>query len=379
MAMKQLITFSDINIIPKFSTVSSRELVNLTVNRSGFPYATLPVLSANMDTITGPEMAKAMIRYGGQAVLHRFLTIEENVKMFEDSTLPGFDLRSPMVSIGLGMKELERAEALRDVGATTFVIDVNHGANIAVVNQAKQLREILGKDFGIVVGNFATGNSIEVFLEHAGTGTVDGFKVGIGPGSICLTREKTGVGIPQISALMDCRGAVTKAGLTMIADGGMKTAGDVSKAIAAGAHFVMTGGMFAGCEETPGENYFATGKNSDHYKKEDEGGDDPLNSPNNWFFGKVDKVKKYRGSASKESYEDQGKLAKHRAVEGETFYVSHKGSAVDVLQDIEGGLRGSLSMVGAFNIEEYHQLAEFVVVSPASSIEAGAHNSGRKV
>ena len=364
MAMKQLITFADVQIIPKFSTVNSRALVNLSDNRPGFPYATLPIISANMDTITESAMAKGMAACGAMSCLHRFLTVEKNVEMFLDSRYGGSGgYEVPMVSIGLGMKELERAEALRDAGAMTFVIDVNHGANIAVVNQAKQLREILGRDFGIIVGNFATGASIETFLEHAGTGTVDGFKVGLGNGSICLTREKTAIGIPSISALLDCRPAIVKSGLTMIADGGMKTAGDVCKAIAAGAHFVMTGGMLAGTDETPGIAQWDMRKYVTFADARNDGAV--------W--------KKYRGSASKESYEEHGKVAKHRAVEGESFLVSYKGKVEEVLQDIEGGLRGSLSMVGAFNIEEYHQLAEFVVVSPASSIEAGAHNSGKKV
>lgn len=363
--MNQLSTFADINIIPRFSTVASRANVSLAVNRTGFPYMELPVISANMDSVTGPEMAKAMVRYGGQACLHRFYeSIEDNVKAFRDSTLPGFDLRSPLVSIGLGMKELERAEALRDEGAQTFVIDVNHGANIAVVNQAKQLREILGRDFGIVVGNFATGASIETFLEHAGIGIVDGFKIGIGPSGVCTTRIKTGVGIPQLSALMDCRPAITKAGMTMIADGGMKTPGDVAKALAAGAHIIMTGGMLAGCEETPGEVIH-------------NGSGEEVSFPD--AYDRNCLSKKYRGSASKESYEVQGKIAKHRTTEGESFLVPYKGPVAGILQDIEGGLRGSFSMVGAYNLEEFHRMAEFVVVSQASAVEAGAHSNGKKL
>jgi IMP dehydrogenase len=381
MAMNQLITFQDANIIPKFSTVPSRSLINLAVNRPGFPYVTLPIISANMDTVTGSEMAKSMGAYGATSCLHRFQTIEENVKMLEDSRYGGYLSSLPMVSIGLGMKELERAEALRDVGAMTFVIDVNHGANIAVVNQAKQLREILGRDFGIIVGNFATGNSIETFLDHASTGIVDGFKVGIGPSGVCSTRIKTGVGIPQLSALMDCRPTVTKHGLTMIADGGMKTAGDVCKAIAAGAHFVMTGGMLAGTHETPGESVWQV--NDGSYKPKEYVYPVTVHADTSYLDMSCEinlpRFKKYSGSASKESYEKQGKVAKHRTTEGETFLVPYKGSVADVLQDIEGGLRGSLSMVGAYTIEEYHKLAEFVVVSQASSFEATAHNAGKKL
>lgn len=353
--MSDLITFADVNIIPQFSTVPSRADVDLSVNKSGFPYMSFPVISANMDTVTGPEMARAMINYGGQACLHRFYTVEQNVQTFMESCLHETGLvRVPLVSVGLGFKEIERAEALRDAGACTFIIDVNHGANMEVVKQAKNLREILGRDFGIVVGNFATAKTIASFLDHSGM-IVDGFKIGIGGGSTCTTRVKTGVGIPQLSALMDCHPIIDKLGLTMIADGAMKTAGDVAKALGAGAHMVMTGGMLAGTYETPGviESEYSEDRKV-------------------WL-----EFKKYRGSASHESYLKQGKVAKHRTAEGEAFMVPCKGPVADVLQDIEGGLRGSLSMVGAFTINEYHRLAEFVRVTSAASHEATAHGKSK--
>lgn len=373
--MGQLITFADVNIIPDFSEVPSRSHVDLSVNMPGFPYMTLPVISANMDTVTEAAMARAMITYGGQACIHRFGSIQESVELFGTSIVGGTgDMRVPLVSIGLGPKEIERAEALRDAGACTFVIDVNHGANIEVVKQTKILRQVLGRDYGIVVGNFATAKTIERFLELSGN-IVDGFKIGIGGGSTCTTRIKTGVGIPQLSALIDCRPAIKKAGVAMIADGAMKTAGDVAKALAAGAHMVMTGGMLAGTDETPGElvrEYTHTEPTHAYYADE---GYTPINAlnVNRTIVGFVKLSKKYRGSASHESYLKQGKVAKHRAAEGESFSVPYKGPVMDVLQDIEGGLRGSLSMVGAFTINEFHNKAELAIVSQASALEAQAH------
>lgn len=369
--MNNLITFADVNILPKWSEIPSRADIELSMNRPGFPYMTLPVIAANMDTVCEANMAKAMLKYGAQACLHRFCSIEDNVKMFEESKYgDAFSYFAPMVSIGLGQSEIERAEALRDAGAITFIIDVNNGANIAVVKQARLLRSVLGCDFGIVVGNFATGATIETFLENTGGNIVDGFKVGIGGGSTCTTRVKTGVGVPQLSALLDCRPAIIANRMTMIADGAMKTAGDVAKALAAGAHMVMTGGMLAGTDETPGELYLeATDKTTGDVKlvtPEQFRYDSNLRNDRNY-------QKKYRGSASQESYEKQGKVAKHRTAEGESFYVSYKGPVENVLQDIEGGLRGSLSMVGAWSINDYHKLAEFIRVSPASAQEAQAH------
>lgn len=345
--MSEAITFDDINIVPAFSNVPTRAAVNLSVNMFGFPYVTLPVISANMDTVTDSKMAIAMAKNGAVGCLHRFCSIEENEEEFK-KVLQDSGLQA-MVSVGLGQKELERAEALKYAGAQTFVIDVNHGANIEVVKQAKMLREVLGLDYGIIVGNFATGKSIENFLEYSGK-IIDGFKIGVGPGASCLTRIKTGVGIPQVTALQNCYAVLKKHGLTMIADGGMKTPGDIAKAIACGAHFVMIGSMLAGTDESPGETVWQGGE-----------------------YDNAKGFKKYRGSASHESYIKQGKVAKHRAVEGESFLVPYKGPVENVLQDIEGGLRGSLSMVGAWNIEEFHKKAELIKVSASSIVEAGAH------
>lgn len=376
--MREAFTFDDVVIAPKFSTVPSRKDVDLSVKTHYESFQDigalrLPIISANMDTITGPEMAKAMLAYGAQACLHRFCTIEENIKMFERSYGSESDVweTRPMVSIGLGKHELERAEALYNKGAWRFVIDVANGASIAVVEQVRALRKIIDFDGSITVGNFATDESVKAFLEHLG-GAVEGIKVGVGPGSACTTRVKTGIGYPQLSAILEISRLLKKTGISVIADGGMKAPGDVAKALAAGASLCMLGGMLAGTDETPGEALYVDGQGR-YVKPED-------------FLATVDgklfrdeysesfkKVKKYRGSASKESYEVQGKVASHRAAEGEAFYVPYKGPVADILQDIEGGLRGSFSSVGARDLREFHAKAEFVRVTSAGYIEGTPH------
>ena len=350
--MKEMFTFEDVLIVPKFSSISSRKDVDLSFNGSGYPYMSLPIISANMDTITDVSMAKAMILNGAQACLHRFCTIDESVKMFRSSRLQETGLtRIPMVSIGLGNSELDRACALFGASAHTFIIDVAHGAQLSVVNQVKALRECIGSNGSIIVGNFATGESIKTFLEYVGN-SVDGFKVGIGPGSACTTRIKTGVGYPQLSAIIDVVNTIKHTGIPVIADGGMKTSGDISKALGAGASMVMLGGMLAGTDETPGEVV----ERGVHL------------NPSGVF-------KKYRGSASKESYEVQGKEAKHRTSEGESFYVPYKGPVKDVLQEIEGGLRSAFTYVGASNLKEFHSKVEFVRISNATRSENQAHGA----
>lgn len=334
------ITFDDVLIQPKFSKINSRKEVDLTARVDGMPDLALPIISANMDTVTGVGMAQAMSKHGGIGCLHRFCTVEENVKMLKESVYGDTKyVRTPIVSIGLGNKELERAEALFYAGAYVFCIDVAHGAQMAVVEQVKSLNDKYGSNISIVVGNFATGESVAHFKEYCGD-VVAAFKIGIGPGSACTTRIKTGVGVPQLSAIIDC--AKEHA---VIADGGMKTPGDVAKALAAGASYVMLGGMLSGTDESPGDIV-------------------------------ENKYKKYRGSASKESYETQGKEANWRTAEGESFLVPYKGSVSTILQDIEGGLRSAFTYVGASNLKEYHSRASFITVSGNVITENRAHGKG---
>ena len=355
--MNEAFTFDDVLIVPQFSTISSRKEVDLSVitARSCFQDigCKLPIISANMDTITGPKMAKAMLAYGAQACLHRFCSIEDNVKMFLESW---YDTEGdnecfsrPMVSIGLGKEELQRAEALYANNANIFIVDVAHGAQMAVVNQVKALREIIRDNGAIVVGNFASGFSVEDFFDNCGNTQIDGIKVGIGPGSACTTRIKTGVGYPQLSAIIDIAETLEGYGIPIIADGGMKTPGDIAKALGAGASMIMLGGMLAGTTETPGEVFYLEGP------------------------GPQCPVKIYRGSASRESYQVQGKTGTHRTTEGESFIVSCKGPVSDVLQDIEGGLRSSFAYVGAKNLEEFHNRVEFVRISNAGYVEGTPH------
>lgn len=366
--MKEAFTFDDVLIVQQYSEIEGRDKVSLAVSTRkkglrGFLTKTLPVIAANMDTVTGPSMSRAMLDYGAQACLHRFCSIEDSVKMFLESRVmisPDHEdiFSCPMVSIGLGDHELERAKALYEHGASQFVIDVAHGAQKSVANQAIALRRLIWDNGAIMAGNFSSVNSVKDFLRVAGN-SVDGIKIGVGPGSACTTRIKTGVGYPQFSAVQEIA-SLLSGSLAIIADGGMKTPGDIAKALGAGAHMVMIGGMLAGTDETPGE---LTYKNTD------------ISDPGypSMVTIRVDKYKKYRGSASQESYDAQGKSGKHRTAEGESFLVPYKGPVKNILQDIEGGLRSTFTYSGARDLEEFHDRVEFVRVSAATQLENGAH------
>lgn len=337
--MHDYFTFDDVLIKPKMSFVDSRRSVSLKSELLGTSL-TLPVFSSNMDTVTGPEMCAAMKSSGGIGVLHRFCTINQNVKLWQE--------HGGAVSVGIGENELQRAIALHKVGAKIIFIDVAHGASYAVAAQLKDIKK--HTNALVVVGNFASGESVKEFLEitrHSLNVEPDAFKVGIGPGSACTTRIKTGVGVPQLSAIMECAQASS---IPVIADGGMKTPGDIAKALAAGAKAVMLGGMLAGTDETPGEVIYTSNEE-----------------------GKVFTFKKYRGSASKESYGVQNKNADWRTDEGEAFTIPCKGPVANILQDIAGGLRSSFTYVGAMDLTEFQQNAEFIRISSSTQRENGAH------
>jgi IMP dehydrogenase len=362
--MNELFTFNDVLIKPKFSNIESRKDVDLSVSRLGLSLA-LPMISANMDTCTSSQMAIAMANNGAVGCLHRFWDIETNLKEFK--TVFQDAGQQAMCSVGLGSSELERAEALVNAGCPSLVLDVAHGAQMSVVKQVKELRKLFGYNVALIVGNFATRESVREFRNHFSN--MDGVKIGLGNGSRCKTRGMTGVGIPQLSALLEVRDELYRTGIAIISDGGLNEAGDIAKALGAGAHMVMSGSFFAGTDESPGELVNNTGRPllflNDGTVEIDE-----------WVTHKsnVKVFKKYRGSASKESYEVQGKTAKHRSPEGDSTLIPYKGPVADVLQEIEGGLRSAFTYTGSRTLEEFHKNVEFVRVSSNTVIENGTRN-----
>lgn len=334
------LTFDDVLIEPQFSDITSRKEVDLSTDKFHYPMK-LPVFSANMDTITGTDMCRAMDDCGGLGVLHRFMSIDDNYDQFNST-----GLAEAAVSVGLGIEEINRARHLLELDAKLFFLDVAHGAQLQVVQQYDKLKE-LGCEF-IVVGNFATPDSIMEFCRRLGY-EPDAVKVGIGPGSVCTTRLKTGVGLPQLSAIINCSSRLyNMTDIPIIADGGIRTPGDIAKALAAGASAVMLGGMLAGTDETPGEVMLTT-----------EG----------------PRIQ-YRGSASKESYNDQGKNSGWRTAEGEAITVPCKGPVSNILKDIEGGLRSAFTYVGAKNVREFQEKAKFVKITQTTQKENSAHGKG---
>lgn len=329
----QAITFDDVLMIPSYNHHESRRVVNIdSTDRLGKLTLELPVMTSNMDTITESPMANFIHGKGGIGVLHRFLTVEQNILQFKACVGKVF------VSIGCTAAELERAEALRDAGANFFCVDVAHAHAKYVGKTLKALRKLLG-DRCIMAGNVATYAGAD-YLASCGA---DIIKAGIGGGSVCSTRIKTGFGVPMLTCIQDC----ARSDRSIVADGGIRTSGDIVKALAFGADFVMIGGLLAGTESTPGKVI-----------TKDDGS----------------KIKYYRGMASREAQEDfLGQMHEWKTAEGVSTEVPYRAMQDNIIADIVGGLRSGLTYAGADTISELQRKLNYVLVTPAGRMESLPH------
>lgn len=468
--LREGLTFDDVLLVPRKSRVFSRKDISLQTQFSRHIKLSMPLVSANMDTVTESQMARFMAEAGGIGIIHRFLPIEhqveevrrvkraENVIIDDPYTIephhtlaytrdymaqlgisgllvtdekkrlvgivtsrdlmlesdikrkirhimttsvisahPTITLdnakelllknrieKLPLVSkngvikglitlkdilkraqnpaaskdkrgrllvgAALGIKDdiFDRAKALLDTGVDVLVLDVAHGHTVRVIDAVKSLRGKFG-NIEIVAGNVATADGVKD-LVRAG---VDGVKVGIGPGAACTTRIVAGVGVPQLTALLDAKRTSKKSGIPIIADGGIKNSGDFAKAIATGAETVMIGSLLAGTEEAPGE-----------YMIEDGAA-----------------FKLYRGMASREASQDKIRIDNtadgfERAPEGRSGRVSYRGHAQKVISDLTSGLRSAMSYLGAENLRAFHNNADFIKISKAGYKEGLPRNNG---
>lgn len=355
-----MLSFDDVLIVPQFNSVPSRKDVNLST-KIGSLVLDIPLLSSNMDTVTEAKMANAMRSVGGFGMLHRFCSIEDNIRMFEQCE------GRAIVSIGVGEYELKRAIALSTAGAKYFCLDVAHAAQVSVAQHYIALRNSLPIHNEIWVGSFATVMSYDEWesyvKEHSDVEIPNALVVGIGPGSMCTTRLTTGCGLPLYESLRE----LSVINIPLIANGGCKNSGDIAKALAAGASAVITGSLIAGTDETPSKFYIQKWD----YSKDELYEEEVLEDEEKGNLGKL--YKRYRGSASLESYEVQGKIADHRAPEGESTLIEYRGSVVPIVKKLMGGLRSAFTYVGASNLMEFRKNADLIEVSQSSFKEGIAY------
>ena len=254
-------------------------------------------------------------------------------------------------AVGVGHENDERVELLVKAGVDVIVVDTAHGHSQGVLDRVKWVKTHY-PNVQVIGGNIATANAAKALVDHG----ADGVKVGIGPGSICTTRIVAGVGVPQITAIENVAAALKGTGIPLIADGGVRYSGDISKALAAGAHTVMMGSMFAGTEEAPGEVFLFQGRSFKSYRG----------------MGSVGAMKD--GAADRYFQEDNSANVDKLVPEGVEGQVPYKGSVLAIVHQLTGGVRASMGYCGCRTIPELHELAEFVEITTAGVTESHVHN-----
>ena len=274
----------------------------------------------------------------------------EKIKKYPDACKDSMGRLRVGAAVGVGEDMQIRTESLMRAGADVIVIDTSHGHSENVIQAVKTLKGDF-QDIELVAGNVGTAEGAEDLIKAG----VDAVKIGIGPGSICTTRIVAGVGIPQVTAIMNCRAASEKSNVPLIADGGIKFSGDVSKAIGAGAHTVMIGGLFAGTEESPGESIFFQGRSYKVYRG----------------MGSLEAMKK----GSKDRYyqgddEEDAKLVP----EGIVGRVPYRGTLSSNIQQLVGGLKAGMGYLGCRTIDDLRKNARFIKISAAGLRESHVHD-----
>lgn len=334
------LTFDDCLLVPRHSEITSRSAPILKTRVTKDFEIDIPIVSANMDTVTGREMACKMADMGGLGILHRFMSPEEQVEdvKFIQEYIKSRELKI-LVAASVGVKEqgMRRADLLADVGVDILTVDIAHGDSVMMLETLEYIKKRYPK-INVIAGNVATGDGVRRMIDCG----ADAVKVGIGPGSMCTTRIITGHGVPQLTAIALCVEEAKKHAVPVIADGGIKNSGDMVKSFVAGAQVCMVGSLLSGTLETPGE--IKAGK------------------------------KQYRGMASKSAQVSwRGDLPKGMAAEGEATMISVKGPAEVIINELTGGIRSGMSYLGVLKIEEMEKEGLFIEMSGAGLGESRPH------
>jgi IMP dehydrogenase len=334
MSLNEKLSFDDVLLSPRYSDILSRKEISISSNLGQHKFD-LPVIASPMDTVTESPMAAAMATHGGLGIIHRYNSIDVQCRHIESAdALTGG-------AIGVTGDFIERAQDLVLSGAQVICIDIAHGHHSMMREALHKLRNNLGDEIHIMAGNVAT---LEGFNDLADWGA-DSIRVGIGGGSICSTRVQTGHGVPTLQSILDC--ALSDRNVNIIADGGIKNSGDIVKALAAGADFVMIGSILSGTTEAPGEII------------------------NRHINGQRVTRKAYRGMASADAQMDwRGRTS---SIEGVATTVPFKGPVGPILEQLDNGIRSGFSYSGARNLVEFQAMASMIRQTSASQVEATTH------
>ena len=345
-AIKDSLTFDDVTLVPQYSSVLPSETITSTKLANNLILQT-PLISSAMDTVTESEMAIALSKSGGIGIIHRNLSIEKQVKEVKKVKKNNFLVGA---AIGVNSKDIERADELSKAKVDIIVIDTAHGHTQKVLYMIKKIKKKLKKCV-LCAGNIATGKAAK-FLADSG---VDIVKVGIGPGSICTTRLVTGIGVPQLSAVLQVKKALKNYKTRIISDGGIKFSGDLAKAIAAGADAVMIGSLFSGTTESPGKIFKHKGKLFKNFRGMGSVGAMSIGSADRYYQKKFKNISKY-------------------VPEGVEGIVKFKGPVNKIIYNLIGGLKSSMGYLGAKTIKDLQKNGEFVKITKAGFYESMVHN-----
>lgn len=329
-------TYQDMLLVPQYSDIQSRSEVSVQTTLGDNFILDLPIISSPMDTVTEEEMLLAMAEAGGLGIVHRYNTVDEQSKIIAATRWhsPGALIGA---AIGVTGDFLERAQEAVTSGANLICLDIAHGHHLRMKEALHLITATLPADILIMAGNVATLEGIDTLADWG----ANAVRCNIGGGSICSTRVQTGHGMPGLGTIFEC--AKTSKDVTIIADGGIRTSGDMVKALAAGADAVMCGSFLSGTTETPGQVY---------------------STPSGKF-------KEYRGMASRKA--QIGWRGKSSSPEGVVSRVPYRGPVADILTDARGGLASGLSYTGARTLTELRSKAKWIAQTTAGAIESGTH------
>ena len=344
--IKEALTFDDVTLTPQYSKVLPSDVLTNT-SLSNELKLEIPIISSAMDTVTESKMAIALAKQGGIGVIHRNLTTTQQISEIKKVKSKGLKVGA---AVGTNERELDRAKKILKYGVDLIVVDTAHGHSQKVADIILKIKKIKNNKTTLCAGNIATANAAK-FLCRLG---VDVIKVGIGPGSICTTRLVAGIGVPQLSALLDVKKGLNK-NTKMISDGGIKFSGDIAKALAAGADAVMVGSMLAGTSEAPGKIIKKNGKLFKVFRG----------------MGSVGAMNK--GSADRYFQKKQKDKSKY-VPEGVEGLIKYKGDVNKTIHKLVGGLRSSMGYLGASQIKYLSKKAKFVKITKAGFYESMVHS-----
>ena len=344
--IKESLTFDDVLLLPQYSNILPSE-TDISIQLTKNILLKVPFLSSAMDTVTESKMAISIAHAGGLGVIHRNLNIVDQTKEIKKVKKKNLLVGA---AVGTNKDDLERARSLVTNGCDLIVIDTAHGHSEKVLKTLSKLKRI-SKKIPICVGNIATAAAAKK-LYNSGA---DIIKVGIGPGSICTTRMVAGIGVPQISAIMEVKKVLKNKKIKIISDGGIKFSGDVAKALAAGADAIMMGSIFAGTDESPGKKFKIKGKLYKQYRGMGSIGAMSSGSANRYF---------------QKNFKDKSKFVPE-GVEGR---VEYKGNVSKIIYQLKGGLRSSMGYIGAKNLSQISKNAKFIKITKAGFYESMVHS-----